>query len=87
MTSEEKSEWGRLNDALSRSEFVTKFWAARDPKPETPENEYRTEYERRVAFSDANFTEGNARQHDGPRDDLHPARAADLRGPQASAHG
>ncbi len=61
MTPEEKREWERQTDAVARSEFVTKFWAARDPKPETPENEFRQEFERRVAFADQNFAQDETR--------------------------
>lgn len=61
MTGEEKIEWSRLSDPVSRSEFVTKFWAARDVRPETPGNEFRHEYERRVAFADANFAQDEVR--------------------------
>jgi GWxTD domain-containing protein len=52
LTKEEKRDWNVLSDPVSRSEFVTKFWAARDPKPETPDNEFRQEFEKRVAFAD-----------------------------------
>ncbi|HYK42176.1 MAG TPA: GWxTD domain-containing protein [Thermoanaerobaculia bacterium] len=61
MTPEEKREWAKASDAVSRSEFVTKFWASRDPKPETPDNEFRQEFERRVAYADATFTQGEVR--------------------------
>ncbi|MEP6801779.1 MAG: GWxTD domain-containing protein [Acidobacteriota bacterium] len=61
MTGEEKSEWSRLSDPVSRSEFVTKFWAARDARPETPGNEFRHEFERRVAYADANFAQNEVR--------------------------
>ena len=61
MKPEEKTEWSRLSDPVSRSEFVTKFWASRDPRPETPDNEFRQEFERRVAFADANFSQDEVR--------------------------
>jgi GWxTD domain-containing protein len=61
MTADEKREWSRLSDPVSRSEFVTKFWAARDTKPETPENEFRQEFERRVAYADATLVQGEVR--------------------------
>jgi GWxTD domain-containing protein len=57
----ERRDYTRMTDPLSRSEFVTKFWAGRDPKPETPENEFREEFERRVAFADANFAQDEVR--------------------------
>jgi GWxTD domain-containing protein len=57
MTPEERRAYTRLADTVSRSEYVTAFWKKRDPKPETPENEFRDEYEKRVAFADSRFTQ------------------------------
>jgi GWxTD domain-containing protein len=61
LTGDEKKEFAGLLDAVSRSEFITKFWAARDPKPETPENEFRQDFEKRIAFCDTNFTQDETR--------------------------
>lgn len=61
LTPEDKRQWAGLSDAVSRSEFVTKFWAVRDAKPETPENEFRQEFEKRVAFADSRFTQNETR--------------------------
>src|SRR5213593_99635 len=61
LTPEEHHVFSRLPDPVSRSEYVTAFWKKRDPKPETPENEFRDEYERRVAFADSRFTQGETR--------------------------
>jgi len=61
LTPEEKREWAGLSDAVSRSEFVTKFWAARDPRPETPENEFREDFVKRVAFADKFFVQDETR--------------------------
>jgi GWxTD domain-containing protein len=61
MTPEEKRDYSRLLDAVARSEFVTAFWKSRDPKPETNENEFRDEFEKRVAFADTRFTQGETR--------------------------
>src|SRR5262249_19540240 len=61
LTNAEADEYRHLADPASRSEFITKFWKARDPKPETPENEFRNEYERRVAFADQYFVQGEKR--------------------------
>jgi GWxTD domain-containing protein len=58
MTAEERRAFARLPDPVSRSEFVTAFWKARDNRPETTENEFRDEFEKRVAFADARFTQG-----------------------------
>jgi GWxTD domain-containing protein len=61
LTAEERRDFERASDAVSRSEFVTSFWKARDPKPETPDNEYREEFEKRVAFADGRFTQDEVR--------------------------
>jgi len=58
MTAEERHAFSRLADPVSRSEYVTAFWKKHDPKPETPENEFRDEFEKRVAFADSRFTQG-----------------------------
>src|SRR5262249_7697650 len=56
MSKSEKVEWDRIRDPAERAAFVVKFWQARDPNPLTPENELRAEFERRIRFSDANFS-------------------------------
>jgi GWxTD domain-containing protein len=61
LTSEERQGYTRLLDPVTRSEYVTNFWKSRDPKPETATNEFRDEFERRVAFADARFTQGETR--------------------------
>jgi len=61
LTSEERRNYTRLLDAVSRSEFVTAFWKSRDPKPETSGNEFREEFERRIAFADSRFTQSETR--------------------------
>ena len=52
LTSEQHADYARLSTLAERSEFITEFWRAHDPTPETPENEFRQEFERRVAFAD-----------------------------------
>lgn len=61
LTPEERRDFARLTNPVSRSEYVTSFWKTRDPKPETSENEFREEFEKRVAFADAYLTEGETR--------------------------
>ncbi len=57
----ERQDYARLSDTASRSAFVVDFWQKRDPTPETPENEARTEFEKRVAFADSRFTQQETR--------------------------
>jgi GWxTD domain-containing protein len=61
MTSEERDAYSRLSDPVQRSEFITEFWKRRDPHPETPENEFREEFERRVAFADQRMAQDETR--------------------------
>jgi GWxTD domain-containing protein len=61
LSREERRSFSQLSSPVSRSEYVTAFWKARDPRPETPENEFREEFEKRVAFADAHFTDGETR--------------------------
>jgi GWxTD domain-containing protein len=61
LTASESEEFRRITDPIARSEFITKFWKDRDRTPETPENEFRDEFERRVAFADQYFVQGETR--------------------------
>jgi GWxTD domain-containing protein len=61
LTSDERLAFTRLSDPVSRSEFVTEFWRRKDANPETPENEFRDEFEKRVAFADARLTHNETR--------------------------
>ena len=61
LTVEERRDFSQLSDPVARSEFVSNFWKARDPRPETPENEFREEFEKRTAFADAHFMEDEIR--------------------------
>ena len=57
MTAEEKRAWAMLSAGGERQEFVDRFWESRNPQPGNPDNVYRTSFERRVAFADANFVQ------------------------------
>lgn len=61
LTAEQRADYGRLSDAASRSTFVVEFWKAHDPHPETPENEFRIEFDRRIAFADARLGQNETR--------------------------
>ncbi len=39
-----------------RAQFVEQFWLRRDPTPGTPENEFRDEHYRRIAYANSRFT-------------------------------
>ena len=61
LTSDQRAEYQRLSTLAERSEFVTEFWKAHDPHPETIENEFRDEFEKRVAFADARLGQEETR--------------------------
>jgi len=52
LSSQQRADYVRLSTLAERSEYVTEFWKSHDPHPETPENEFREEFEKRVAFAD-----------------------------------
>ncbi|HYC62812.1 MAG TPA: GWxTD domain-containing protein [Thermoanaerobaculia bacterium] len=55
MTKEEAAQWKTITGDDEAKAFVLLFWARRDPTADTPRNEFREEYERRVAAADKNF--------------------------------
>lgn len=58
---QERHAYSGLGDPVSRSEFIANFWEARDANPETPENELREVFDKRVAFADARFAQDEVR--------------------------
>jgi len=57
MTNEEIQIYKHLPDIQAKDEFISEFWKKRDPFPETPENENKTEFERRIAYANRWFKE------------------------------
>jgi GWxTD domain-containing protein len=55
MTLDEISTWNAVTSNEQADAFVASFWARRDPTPGTPANEFQEEFDRRVAYADANF--------------------------------
>jgi GWxTD domain-containing protein len=69
MTREEVEIYKHLPDREARAEFIDEFWKKRDPVPETPENENKIEFERRIAYANRWFKENRpmGRGWDTPR--------------------
>jgi GWxTD domain-containing protein len=61
MTKEELAKWKTIHTDAQAKEFVDLFWARRDPTPDTPRNEFREEFDRRVAVADREFSSANLR--------------------------
>ena len=61
MTNEEKAMWQKLPSDDAAIAFIDLFWARRDPTPNTPQNEFRQEFEQRVKYADQTFKGGRQR--------------------------
>src|SRR5262249_61508013 len=48
----------QLSNDEERDQFIEAFWARRDPTPDTPENEYKEEHYRRIAYANEHFPAG-----------------------------
>ena len=57
-TKREREIYKQLGTSEERVRFIEAFWARRDPTPETPENEYKEEHYRRLAFANKFFGAG-----------------------------
>jgi GWxTD domain-containing protein len=55
-TDEERKAFQQLAKDEQRQEFITSFWLVRDPTPGTPANEFKEEFERRVAYANEHFS-------------------------------
>ncbi|HEY6548068.1 MAG TPA: GWxTD domain-containing protein, partial [Vicinamibacteria bacterium] len=55
LLSDEEKTFKKLKDKADRQEFQKIFWARRDPDLDTPENEYRAEYEKGKTAVDAEY--------------------------------
>jgi GWxTD domain-containing protein len=64
---DEREVYSQLKTADERQQFIQQFWDRRDPTPGTPVNEYRNEYERRLAYASEHFKDGGIPGFDTPR--------------------
>jgi len=62
ITKTEKAVFDSLKIEEDRKRFQEQFWKARDPKPETPYNEYKMEFYRRLNYAET--------QLEGPNSDM-----------------
>jgi GWxTD domain-containing protein len=58
ITPEELSAFKQLSNDEERDQFIEQFWLRRDPTPDTPENEYKEEHYRRIAYANEHFPAG-----------------------------
>src|SRR6266851_4855797 len=58
ITDEERTAFLRLMNNEEREQFIEQFWLTRDPTPDTPENEFKEEHYRRIAYANERFASG-----------------------------
>jgi GWxTD domain-containing protein len=58
ITDEELSAWKKLATNEERDNFIETFWQRRNPDPDSPENEYKDEHYRRIAYANEHFASG-----------------------------
>jgi GWxTD domain-containing protein len=58
ITDEERAAFKQLSNDEERDQFIEAFWARRDPTPDTPENEFKEEHYRRIAYANEHFAAG-----------------------------
>jgi len=57
ITNEERATFRSLTTDAERERFIQEFWERRDPTPGTPENEFKEEHYRRIAYANEHFQE------------------------------
>jgi GWxTD domain-containing protein len=60
ITSEEEKAFKQLTNHEEREQFIEQFWLRRDPTPDTPENEFKEEHYRRIAYANEHYSAGMA---------------------------
>jgi GWxTD domain-containing protein len=58
ITGEEEQVFKQLSNDEERDQFIEQFWLRRDPTPDTPENEFKEEHYRRIAYANEHFAAG-----------------------------
>lgn len=58
ITPEERSAFLHLETNQERENFIEAFWERRNPDPGSPENTYKEEYYRRIAYANEHFSSG-----------------------------
>jgi len=58
ITSTERAAFKKLTTDDERESFIENFWERRNPNPGSPENEFKEEYYRRIAYANEHFASG-----------------------------
>jgi GWxTD domain-containing protein len=58
ISDEERKAFKSLSNDEEREAFIETFWLRRNPNPDSPENEFREEHYRRIAFANEHYAAG-----------------------------
>jgi GWxTD domain-containing protein len=58
ITDEEKKSFKNLTTDDEKEQFIEAFWERRNPNPGSPENEFKEEYYRRIAYANEHYASG-----------------------------
>ncbi len=58
ITDSERAAFKKLTTDDEREAFIEDFWERRNPNPGSPENEYKEEYYRRIAYANEHYASG-----------------------------
>jgi len=58
ISDEERKAFKSLTNDEEREAFIEQFWLRRNPNPDSPDNEYREEHYRRIAYANEHFAAG-----------------------------
>ena len=58
VTPEEKNAFLHLSTNEEREQFIEQFWQRRNPDPDSPENTYKEEHYRRIAYANEHYASG-----------------------------
>ena len=58
ISDEERKAFKNLSNDEERDAFIEQFWLRRNPNPDSPENEFREEHYRRIAYANEHFAAG-----------------------------
>jgi GWxTD domain-containing protein len=58
ISDEERSAFKNLTNDEERDAFIEQFWLRRNPNPDSPDNEFREEHYRRIAYANEHYAAG-----------------------------
>jgi GWxTD domain-containing protein len=58
ITDQERTAFKKLTTDDEREQFIESFWDRRNPNPSSPENEFKEEYYRRIAYANEHYASG-----------------------------